>query len=219
MAVGVGARVDDDDRVFHQRELRGVLRRGEVIEQLHRRFEARDFVTVHRAGEPDDGRRASRDDVELGWSCAPWVGDAVEVGPDGVEPGDVLRRGDDVDTHGAALGGHTDLFNAYPVGRRLRDGQECALLLAVLRVPGADVVAERGFGARDRGAVGALGVEAEVAVVAEGVRGDSALRAQHARQEDEQRCETSAHGVGCVRVDEPQYAVRGRMHERLASTG
>ena len=196
--VGVGARVDDDDRVPQRGERRRLLARRELVEQRHRRLEAGDLVAVHRHREPDDGRRAGDGGVELRLRRAARVGDPVEVRADRVEPRDVLRRRDDEQPHRAPLVGRPDLLDDDAVARRAGDRHQRALLERVLRVQVADRVAEHGVGARHAGAVGAAVVEGEVRVVANGVGGGAlggGERGCRLEREGEQEGRT-AHGGG-----------------------
>ena len=143
---------------------------------------------MYRAREPDDGRCACHERIDLALGEPARVGDLVEVGADGVEARDVLRRRDEVDAHGAPLVGDADLLDAHAILGGLGDPEEDPLLEMVLRVPGADGVAEDRFGAGDAGAIRAA-VEGEVPVVAERIDGDAALGRECGERGGEERGE------------------------------
>ena len=166
VAVRVGAGVDDHHGVLQRGERRRLFAGRELVEQLHCGFEAGRLVAVHRAGDPDHGRRARRHRVEFRLRGAARVGQPVEVRADRVEATDVLGRRHEVDPHRPALVRGGELLHAHPVLRRVGDGEQHLLLRGVLGVHLPDRVAEDALGLRHRRAVGTAIVEAEVRVIA-----------------------------------------------------
>ena len=188
VAVRVGARVDYHDGVLEPLEGGRVVACRKVVEQLHRGLKPRHLVAVHGAGEPDDRRGAGNHFINLCLRRPPRVGDAVQVCANGVEPRNIFRCAHQEDAHCAPLVADTNLLDPHAVRRRLGDCQQHPLLQVVLRVRLADVEAEDRLRPRNARAVRSLGVEREVAVVAERF-GRSALGAKGRSDEQEQRKE------------------------------
>jgi hypothetical protein len=161
VAVGILRRIQDRDHVPENLQ-GGRLIGGEQLKGgLHHRFEAGRLVPVDGVGEERHRGNPPGDFGGLRHGRLPGIRQAVEIGPDLVEPGQVFRRRDDQHPHHLALGRRPDDLGAHPLRRRRDQPVEGPLLLMVHRVPGPQRMPQKGVDPGHRGPVGTPAVPVE----------------------------------------------------------
>ena len=95
MAVGVEHRDDDQHDVAQLVERRGVVRRGQLVEQLVGGLRRADFRRVDAAADGDDDLVRGGDPARFLGRKRAWIGEPLVVGSDLIEIADVFGRRDD----------------------------------------------------------------------------------------------------------------------------
>ncbi len=167
MAVRIGRRVEDHQRVTQRVDGCRLLAGSQLIQRLHCGLESGRLVAVHRLVDPYDYRHAVHDRGELGCGHRSRIGDPVEIGADLLQPRDVFRRRNEEQAHRPPLVAAADLVYPHTVRRGLGYCQQRSLLRGILGVHRANVVPEYGLRSWHVRPVWAPVVERERAIVAD----------------------------------------------------
>ena len=176
VTVGVRRRVQHDDHRLQDLERLRLVRRRELVGDLHGGFEPRRLVAVHRVVEHRDGGALRRDRGSASRRGFPGVAKLGEAAADLVELGEVRRIGDDQRADRPILCRFAPGLDAHAIARGGDQGVEIVLHYCVHGVLLAGGIAGDSLGPGNRGPVGAPGVEVE-----------RFLGGQRRRQNDQQK--------------------------------
>ena len=153
MAVGVHARVHDNDGIFEPVLHLLVLRVGQVIEHLHHGFGAHGFVAVHVVAQPAHGRLLPL----AGAGFQP--GQLEVVMAHVVEAAEGLGAGNLHHFQRAVFVGAAVAHQLHAAGRVSRDVSHVAQQLGVGRELSAQLITQKLAGGKERaGSLGGLGL-------------------------------------------------------------
>ena len=186
VTVGVLRGIDQHDGVPEDIQRGRLIGGQQLIRRLHGRFEPRRLVPVHRMVQEHHRRIPVGDGARLRRRRAARIGQGRQVGPDAVEPGQVLRRGDDQEAHHPSLDGAADDLRPHPVRGRLDQPVQHRLLLVVGRLLGAQRVPQQAVHPRHGGTVRPPGIEIELPRHRGQRRQDLLLGRQDGRHGEEQ---------------------------------